>query len=743
MEWCQYHLEQSKCNDFKNKITKKINRLETIYQLKPMLGSGWYMLEIMMLLPLLKTKSYVILDYDLKTNITEYISALPFQLTSKRISKRIVYLSSDALLHLGLEIPQEYSELQHFRLIKVNQRFARSRMLTKLKTLHPNYKTNESNHKVSDELSFGNAVELPTLWQDYCTLFEENSQITPYPNWVKEFNTLTDNECTSIREKAEDFICKPLISIVMPVYNPNPTWLASAINSLISQIYENWELCIADDASTDPAIRKMLEAYSLQDQRIKVAFRKQNGHISAASNTALELAKGEWIALLDHDDELSEHALFLVVDTINKHPTCKMIYSDEDKIDELGKRSEPNFKCDWNPDLFYSQNMFSHLGVYHSSLIKMIGGFREGFEGAQDYDLALRCTEHISPDKIHHIPRVLYHWRIHAESTAHTTEAKPYAMLAGERALNEHLQRININAKAELIGFGYRVRYALPESLPLVSLIIPTHNAHKLLKQCVDSILKKTTYSNYEILIVDNNSDDPDSLHYLRKLESEPKIRVIRDSKPFNYSALNNAAVKLANGEIIGLVNNDVEVISPEWLSEMVSHALRPEVAAVGAKLWYGDDTIQHAGIILGIHGIAGHAHRFTSRQDNGYCARASLIQSFSAVTGACLVVRKSIYESLGGLNETELQIACNDVDFCLRVREAGYRNIWTPYAELYHHESSTRGFDDTPEKVARSAKEIAYMQQRWGNLLLKDPAYNPNLSLDSEDFSLAWPPRH
>ncbi|MCB5197372.1 glycosyltransferase family 2 protein [Deefgea salmonis] len=535
---------------------------------------------------------------------------------------------------------------------------------------------------------------------------------------------------------------QPLISIVMPVYNPNPTWLVQAIESVRAQIYPNWQLCIADDASPDPAIRPLLARFAQLDSRIKLVFRSQNGHISAASNSALALASGEWVALLDHDDLLPAHALFWVVDAINQQPDCQLIYSDEDKVDEEGRRSDAYFKCDWNPDLFYSQNMFSHLGVYRTALMRAVGGFRVGLEGSQDYDLALRCIEQIDAKQIYHIPRVLYHWRVHADSTAHSSEAKPYAAIAGERALNAHFQRLGVNASAESMGYGYRVRYGLPEVLPLVSLIIPTRNGLKLLRQCIDSILNKTTYSNYEILIVDNGSDDKATLHYLRELADMPCVRVIRDDRPFNYSALNNAAVKQANGEIIGLINNDIEVINADWLAEMVSHALRPEIGAVGARLWYADDTIQHAGVILGVDGIAGHVHRFLPKNHVGYCGRASLIQSFSAVTAACLVVRKSLYELVDGLNETELQVACNDVDFCLRLREAGLRNLWTPYAELYHHESASRGFDDTPEKIARAHKEIAYMQQRWGTALVTDPAYSPNLSLDSEGFNLAWPPR-
>jgi glycosyltransferase involved in cell wall biosynthesis len=571
-----------------------------------------------------------------------------------------------------------------------------------------------------------------------------------YAEWIRRYDTLTDESCATMRARIDGFSHKPLISVVMPTYNPKSQWqsvkqsqwLIEAIESVRKQIYPYWELCIADDASPDKAIRPILERYTKDDSRIKVVFREQNGNISAASNSALELATGEWVALLDHDDLLSEHALFWVADAINQNPDVRLIYSDEDKIDEVGRRFYPYFKCDWNVDLFYSYNMLSHLGVYHAALLNDIGRFRVGLEGAQDYDLALRCVERIEPKQIRHIPRVLYHWRMHAESTAQSADSKPYAMLAGERALNEHFQRQKINGRVELVGHGYRVRYALPDIPPMVSLIIPTRNGLQLIRQCVESILKKTTYPNYEILIVDNGSDDPATLRYLDELRGKTRVRVVRDDRPFNYSALNNAAVKLAQGEVLGLLNNDLEVISPEWLSEMVSIALQPGVGAVGARLWYPNDTLQHGGVLLGVGGVANHAHLKILRGMHGYFSRASLIQSFSAVTAACLVIRKAIYEQVGGLNETDLQVAFNDVDFCLRAREAGYRNVWTPYAELYHHESATRGYEDTPEKQARFAKEVQYMKQSWGDTLLNDPAYSPNLTLDHEAFSLAWPPR-
>lgn len=714
-------------------------QVDSVFSLKSQPLSDWYMLEIQLKLPVVRVNALIYREGGGKEGETQ---SLDFPLYSDRLCKRLIHFSAAGHLSFALQMAQESFELQHFRLVRVTQKFARSRMLIKLQALHPRYKASLARHRHKGEVDWANTVALPTLWEDYCNLFEETSDIVPYPGWIQEFDTVTDKDRVTMSVPINSFLNLPKITVVMPVYNPNPIWLEQAIDSVRTQSYPNWELCIADDASTDPEIRPLLERYAQMDKRIKVVFRERNGHISAASNSALALAQGEWIALLDHDDLLAEHALFWVVDAINKQPACRLIYSDEDKIDEAGGRSDPYFKCAWNPDLFYSQNMFSHMGVYHTDLVRKVGGFRIGLEGSQDYDLALRCSEHIAPEQIQHIPRVLYHWRIHADSTALNNDTKPYAMIAGERALNEHLDRLGINAKAKSLGYGYRVRYALPEHLPLVSLIIPTRNGLKLLKQCIETILAKTTYPNYEILIVDNGSDEPATLRYLKALTQDLRIQVLRDDSPFNYSALNNAAVKVARGELIGLINNDIEVISPDWLSEMVSHSLRPEVGAVGARLWYADDTLQHAGVVLGVHGIAGHAHRFLPRDHVGYCGRASLIQSFSAVTGACLVVRKSLYEQVGGLNEIELKVACNDVDFCLRLQEAGYRTIWTPYAELYHHESATRGFDETPEKQARSAKEVTYMQQRWGALLQNDPAYSPNLSLDKEDFSLAWPPR-
>ncbi|CAH2902466.1 MAG: Glycosyl transferase, group 2 family [uncultured Paraburkholderia sp.] len=563
-----------------------------------------------------------------------------------------------------------------------------------------------------------------------------------YLDWIEKFDRLDARVINALKAEIAAMVTPPRISVLMPTYNADPVWLAEAIDSVRNQLYPHWELCIADDASTNQNVRPLLEHYMQVDSRIRVVFREKNGHISAASNSALELVTSDWVGLVDHDDLLAPHALYCVAKEIVRRPEGRLFYSDEDKIDLAGRRHSPYFKCDMNIDLFYSQNMISHFGVYQKRLLDEIGGFRPGFEGSQDHDLALRCLERIGAQSIIHIPRVLYHWRMHPSSTAASGDAKPYAVIAGERALNEHFERQGISTSVEGLPFGYRVHYRLPEHPPLVSLIIPTRNGVGLLKQCIESIQKKTTYSPYEIIVIDNGSDEQATLDYLDSLKSAANIRVIRDDRPFNYSALNNMAIASANGELVGLINNDIEVVTDTWLEEMVSLAIQPGVGAVGAKLLYPDGTIQHAGVVTGLGGVAGHAHRLFPRESFGYFARNALVSSFSAVTAACLIVRKSIYEQVGGLNEADLAVAFNDVDFCLRVRNAGYRNVWTPFAELYHHESATRGTEDSPEKVARFGREVDYMQTRWGHTLDFDPAYSPNLALDRTDFSLAWPPR-
>ena len=574
---------------------------------------------------------------------------------------------------------------------------------------------------------------------------EGDSVENEYGAWVEKYGALTDADRDSIKRHLQRLRYQPLISLIMPTYNSPEMWLRLAIDSVRKQLYANWELCIADDASSEPHVRQILEEYRAQDSRIKVVFRDQNGHISAASNTAIEMAAGEFLAFLDHDDQLSEHALYMMIVELNRFPETDLIYSDEDKIDEEGRRYDPYFKPDWNPALFLAQNFICHLMACRTAVVRELQGFREGYEGAQDWDLAMRVIERISEARIRHIPYVLYHWRAIPGSAAYGMDQKSYVRSAQRRTLESHFERVRVTATVvPAAGIYWRVKYPLSVQ-PLVTLIIPTRNRLKLLKICVDGIFEKTTYRPFEVVIVDNQSDDSGTLSYLATLAEERRARVLRYDAPFNYAAINNLAVKHARGEIIGLLNNDIDVITPDWLEEMVSHAVRPETGAVGALLYYPNNTIQHAGVILGLGGtpgVAGHAYQERPPRYSGQVARASLCQNFSAVTAACLVVRKQVYEEAGGMDETNLAVSFNDVDFCLRVQERGYRNLWTPYAELYHNESASRGYEETPENRARFAKERDYMQQRWGKLLKNDPAYNPNLALDREAFMLAFPPR-
>ncbi len=421
------------------------------------------------------------------------------------------------------------------------------------------------------------------------------------------------------------------------------------------------------------------------------------------------------------------------------------VCSDEDKLDTKGVRRDPYFKPDWNPDLFLSHNLITHLATYERGRVIEIGGLREGFEGAQDYDLALRYCEGLDDGEIAHIPHVLYHWRAIPGSTAAGPEEKDYAAEAGRRAVNEYFERAGSGAVAELVrgrGTTFRIKHPLPDERPLVSIIIPTRDQVAILKQCVESLVDGTGYKSYEILIVDNLSRDQRTLDYLESLADSGIARVLRYREPFNFAAINNFAAARARGSILCFLNNDTEIVEGRWLGEMVSHAVRPEIGAVGAKLLYPNDTIQHGGVILGIGGFAGHAHKGLPRDSPGYVCRATVTQNMSAVTAACLVVEKKLFDAVGGLDEKRFAVACNDVDLCLRLREAGYRNVWTPFAVLYHHESASRGYEDTPEKKARFEKEVSAFREAWGDLMQNDPAYSPNLTLQTEDFALAWPPR-
>lgn len=564
-----------------------------------------------------------------------------------------------------------------------------------------------------------------------------------YREWVLQYDTIDDKELACLSEKAALLEVRPLISIVMPVYNPNLAWLTEAIESVRSQVYPDWELCIADDCSTNPKVRKFLSECQEKDKRIKVVYREENGHISRASNSALEIANGSWIALLDQDDIIPAHALYHVAKSLNDYPDTLLMYSDEDKINEKGARFNPYFKTDFNRHLFYSHNMVSHLGVYSADLVNKVGGFRTGVEGSQDYDLALRCIEEINESQVRHIPRVLYHWRVHSESTAGGGDAKPYAMLAGEKVLNEHFVRTGRIARSSYIGSCYRTNYALPEIEPSVSIIIPTKNNFNLISSCIENIFCHTAYQNYEVVVVDNGSSDSDCITYFEYLnQSDRSVRVLSKDIPFNYSKLNNYAVSQSNSDVVVLLNDDVEIKDKEWLGELVSFAAQREIGAVGPKLLYPDGRVQHAGIILGLMNAAGHAFKFFHDSDPGYFGRANFISEFSAVTGACLAVERKKYLDVGGLDEDNFAVAYNDVDFCLKLKRQGLVNVMTPFCRLIHHESITRGPDHSPEKVERLSRERDHLIAKWQDVISNDPCYNPNLTLEHEDFSLSWPPR-
>lgn len=565
-----------------------------------------------------------------------------------------------------------------------------------------------------------------------------------YKNWCELYDTISEAQLVIIRSLANDLSYRPLFSIIMPVYNAPVNFLKKAIESVRNQAYDNWELCIADDRSIDDNVIKLLKEYSSKDDRIKIVFRETNGHISCASNSALEIALGDYAVLLDQDDELRPHALYMVAKSINDDQQLQLIYSDEDKIDSHGNRFDPYFKTDWNKDLFYGQNMISHLGVYKKSLLEKVGGFRKGYEGSQDYDLALRCLEYLQPEQIHHIPHILYHWRAITGSTAISVSNKNYAFDAGFKALSDHLKRTTQRAKTEKnLNNSYRVKWELPQVLPKVSIIIPTKNNAHVLSTCIRSLIHKTNYSNYEVLVMDNNSDEPSAIEYLKNISKEfNKLKIHRYTQTFNFSAIINYGVKLSTGEIVVLLNNDTEVINDDWLTEMVSQCLREDIGAVGAKLFYPNGQIQHAGVFLYDGHPGNHIYIGRTKDDPGYFNKLNLVQNYSAVTAACLAVRKDLFMEVGGLDEVNLKIAYNDVDFCLRLKELGYRNLWTPFAQLYHYESLSRGNDLDEANFTRFKREHTYMLSKWRHVVHRDPFFNPNLGHDTRTNQLAFPPR-
>ena len=567
------------------------------------------------------------------------------------------------------------------------------------------------------------------------------AEVGSYDKWVALYDTLDDDARDGIRRRLSALSDPPLVSVILPVYNTPEPFLRQAVDSVVGQLYPHWELCIADDCSTDPRVGELLAEYASSDQRISVCRRTENGHISASSNSALALAKGEWIASLDHDDVLAEHALAMAVLALSGHPDAGLLYTDEDKLDDDGRRHSPYFKPDFDPLLFLGQNYPCHLSMIRRDLVERVGGYRAGFEGSQDWDLILRVSERLTRSQVVHVPHVLYHWRVHTGSTASSLTAKPYAAAAGRQAVAEHLRRTGREARVTTVpvtGFN-KVQWKHPDPAPRVSIVVPTHDG-RYLGRCIDSVRRFTMYPNYEIVVVDNGSRHREVLEFLRVRDAE--LTVIRDERPFNFSALNNMAAERTTGDVLCLLNDDTEVYTGDWLGEMVRQLMQDKVGAVGAKLYFGDGRqVQHAGVVLGIGGVAAHVHRFRDRIDRGYFGRLDLAQHFSAVTAACMVVRREAWDEVGGLDAEHLPVAYNDIDFCLRLGEAGWRVVWTPSAELIHHESATRSTDTESEQV-RSSPEYLYMQERWRSRLRNDPAYNPNLSMWDDNFALAFPPR-
>lgn len=538
------------------------------------------------------------------------------------------------------------------------------------------------------------------------------------------------------RQEKHKFKYAPKISILVPVYNTPETFLRQMIESVQKQTYGNWELCIANANPANEQVKVILKEYTANDARVKVTDVPENEGIAQNTNKALEIADGTFIGLLDHDDVLAENALYEVVKELNKAVDTDVIYTDEDKVSTaMDEYFSPNFKSDFNLDMLRSNNYFCHFFVAKKELIETVGGFRGEYNGAQDYDLFLRCIE--KAERIAHIPKILYHWRVHQESTADNPLSKMYAYDAGQKAIEQHLKRCGVTAevsKTENLGF-YRVKYQ-QEGSPLVSILIPNKDQKDTLDQCLKSIEARTDYENYEIIIIENNSTEQETFEYYKQIKN-PKIRVIEWKDEFNYSAINNFGVRHAKGEYLLFLNNDIEVINSDWLGEMLSNCQREEVGAVGAKLYYPDNTVQHAGVIVGIGGVAGSVFVGLKRGYTGYMHRASIQQNLSAVTAACMMVKKSVFEEVGGFEE-ELKVAFNDIDFCLKIREKGHLIVYDPYVELYHYESKTRGAEDTTEKIRRFQSEIEYMRSHWSSILKNgDPAYNPNLSLKKWDYSL------
>lgn len=555
---------------------------------------------------------------------------------------------------------------------------------------------------------------------------------------------LPDDTRESLQETIAELGSSPTISVLMPTYKSDLRWLRAAIDSVIEQVWPHWQLCIVDDGSNDPALTDVLENYRRQDSRIQLKLNESNSGIAATSAACLSMAEGEYIALLDHDDELTPLALLECAKVIAEQ-SPDVIYSDEAKLADDDQIVEHHFKSGFSADMILAQNYISHLGVYRRTVVERAGGFRTGFDGSQDHDLLLRVL--LESSKVVHIPRVLYLWRQVAGSTAREFDDKDYAWEAGRRAVANTAAKLDGEAKiSKGVHPGtYRVRYSIKGD-PLVSILIPFRDHADLLHQVIESVLENTTHSNFEIVGIDNNSQQAstrDAMQHWSQVDS--RVRFVEYNREFNFSAINNFGARHARGDHLLLLNNDITVDDSDWLHALLEYSQRPDVGAVGGLLLYPDRAIQHAGVIIGLGGVAGHSHKHLESEHHGYFARPHVVQNISAVTGACLMTKRHVWRRAGGLNDTDLAVAFNDIDFCLRLRELGYVNVYTPHCRLIHHESRSRGLEDTPEKIQRFAAEADYMKKRHAAALWRgDEYYNPNLTLISQDFSVRpakWEP--
>lgn len=570
------------------------------------------------------------------------------------------------------------------------------------------------------------------FWIRLCERMEPEE--VPYGPWFEKHKPSAEE---LERQRKKKWKNPPLISVAVPAYRTPPGFLEQMILSVKEQTYPHWELCIVNASRGEDGMEQVLGRYAGGDERIRVKNLEENLGIAGNTNEALEMARGEFVGLLDHDDLLAPQALFRIAEALTADPQADAVYTDEDKVTtDLSEHFQPHFKPDFNLDLLRSNNYITHFFVVRTRLAREAGGFRREFDGAQDYDFIFRCTEEAK--KVLHVPEVLYHWRTHKASTADNPASKMYAFEAGKRAIEAHLARCGQEGTVSLrkdLGF-YRVEYPV-QGEPLVSILIPNRDQKETLEKCLNSIWEKSTYKNYEILIVENNSSSPEIFNYYREIEKRPGVRILTWKEGFNYSAINNFGEKSAAGDYLLFLNNDVEVINPRWIEELLGNCQRKEVGIVGAKLYYPDDTIQHAGTVIGIGGIAGHAFLNMPRSRTGYLHKASLQMDLSAVTAACMMMKRQVFEQLGGFEE-RLSVAFNDVDLCLRTVQAGYLVVYNPEVELYHYESKSRGAEDSEEKVRRFQEEIEFMRCRWMDLLKKgDPYYNRNLTLSKWNYSL------